>query len=105
MLRYRSNDQSEEEPMSATAMEHGSEVQTFRRQARMAHQVVRINVDGITHEESLIRPQPGGNCLNWIVGHLVWVYLGGLPAVGRAPMMERSGLSQYARGGPPLEDP
>ena len=91
--------------MSATVTDNTSEVQSFRRQAWMAQRVVRLNVEGVTHEESLIQPNPGGNCLNWIVGHLVWVYLGGLRVVGQTPPMEQSELSQYARGGPPLEDP
>lgn len=29
------------------------------------------NLEGITHEESLIVPETGGNCLNWVVGHIV----------------------------------
>lgn len=29
------------------------------------------NLEGITHEESLIVPDPGGNCLNWVLGHIV----------------------------------
>jgi uncharacterized damage-inducible protein DinB len=29
------------------------------------------NLEGITHEESFIEPQPGGNCLNWVLGHIV----------------------------------
>ncbi|HET9455381.1 MAG TPA: DinB family protein [Gemmatimonadaceae bacterium] len=29
------------------------------------------NLEGITHEESLIVPEAGGNCLNWVVGHIV----------------------------------
>ncbi|HYC52332.1 MAG TPA: DinB family protein [Gemmatimonadaceae bacterium] len=29
------------------------------------------NLEGITHEDSLVLPQPGGNPLNWVVGHIV----------------------------------
>lgn len=29
------------------------------------------NLEGITHEDSLVRPQPAGNCANWILGHIV----------------------------------
>jgi hypothetical protein len=65
---------------------------------------VRRNVEGITHEESLLQPEPSGNCLNWIVGHLVWAYAGALPLVQQTPMLDKDHLSQYARGGPPLTD-
>jgi uncharacterized damage-inducible protein DinB len=90
--------------MIATA-ESASEVQSFRYQARLVHQVVRRNVEDITHEESVRQPEPGGNCLNWILGHLVWAYGGALPLVGQTPTLEQDRLSQYARGGPPLTDP
>ena len=29
------------------------------------------NLAGITHEESFVRPAPAGNCLNWVLGHIV----------------------------------
>jgi hypothetical protein len=29
------------------------------------------NLDGVSNEESLITPQPCGNCLNWVLGHVV----------------------------------
>ena len=53
------------------ATDTASEVQSFRHQAQIANTVVKRNLEGLTHEESLVQPQPGGNCLNWIVGHLV----------------------------------
>jgi hypothetical protein len=28
-------------------------------------------LDGLSQADSLLQPQPGGNCLNWVVGHLV----------------------------------
>jgi uncharacterized damage-inducible protein DinB len=91
--------------MSAPPMDAVSELQLFRQQARMAHQVVRLNIEGLTHEESLIQPRAGGNCLNWIVGHLVWVYAGALPMLQQEPPIAPGPLSRYARGTPPLRDP
>ena len=35
------------------------------------HSVVLVNLEDITPEESLIRPVGGGNCANWIVGHML----------------------------------
>lgn len=29
------------------------------------------NLEGVTHEESLREPQPAGNCLNWVLGHIM----------------------------------
>lgn len=91
--------------MSAPAADIATELQTFRDQARMADRVLRRNVDGVTHEESLRQPERGGNCLNWVVGHLVWVYAGALELLGQDPVLDRGSLARYARGAPPLESP
>ena len=32
---------------------------------------IRLNGADMTHEESLIAPQPGGNCANWVLGHII----------------------------------
>lgn len=29
------------------------------------------NLEGITHDESLVQPESGGNSLNWVLGHIV----------------------------------
>jgi len=33
--------------------------------------VIDLNTEGLTHEESLLDPQPEGNSLNWILGHIL----------------------------------
>jgi len=33
--------------------------------------ILRKQTDGLTTKDSLLQPQPGGNCLNWVMGHLV----------------------------------
>ena len=91
--------------MTTTASESAGDVEVFRRSARTTHKVVRLNVDGLTQEESLIQPRPAGNCLNWVVGHLLWVYDGMLPTLGQKPVMGKDALRRYARGTPPLRDP
>jgi uncharacterized damage-inducible protein DinB len=64
-----------------------------------------MNTGGISHEESLRQPQPGGNCLNWVVGHLVCIYDNILPLLGQEPVMEKGALRCYDRGSPQLQDP
>lgn len=91
--------------MATAALETLSEVGVYRHQAGMIRHVVRMNVDGVTQEESLIQPEPGGSCLNWVVGHLVNIYDATLPLLGQKPVMEEGALKRYARGTPPLKDP
>jgi len=33
-------------------------------------EILQSQMEGLTQKESLIQPQPGGNCLNWVLGHL-----------------------------------
>lgn len=35
------------------------------------HQVLQVTLEGLSHEDCLKRPEPGGNCINWILGHLL----------------------------------
>src|SRR5262245_18853665 len=35
------------------------------------YSMLKMNLAGIDHEASLVSPEPGGNCLNWVVRHVV----------------------------------
>lgn len=89
--------------MTATAAETLAEVELLRHQTQLTTKVLHANVNGLTQEESLIQPHPGGNCLNWVVGHVVCIYNHVLPMLGQ----ETAGgdLSRYDRGSAPIENP
>jgi len=91
--------------MTSAVSETLKEVEVLRHQAQITRKVLDLNLDGVTHEESLIQPTPGGNCLNWVVGHLLWTYHQMLPLVGQKPVLEEAALKRYARGTPALESP
>lgn len=66
---------------------------------------LHTNVKGLTHEESLRSPQPGGNCLNWVVGHIVNARQTWLTKVlGEAPLFDDDTIARYRRGSEPLTD-
>jgi uncharacterized damage-inducible protein DinB len=81
-----------------------SDTDTWRSQNQMARDVVRANINGLSHEDSLVQPQPGGNCLNWVLGHLLSVYDGTLPLLGQQPVLGSEVLKHYVRGGEPIRD-
>jgi hypothetical protein len=64
-----------------------NEIEVLRQQARTTQRVIRLNVEGISHEQSLIQPQPAGNCLNWVIGHLVAAYESIFPLLGQEPVI------------------
>jgi hypothetical protein len=43
---------------------------TLAHQLELSSQVLGRNLEGLSQEDSLVGPQKGGNCLNWVVGHL-----------------------------------
>lgn len=90
--------------MTTAAPATVSEVEMFRHQGRMIRTVVGMNVEGVSQEESLIQPSPGGNCLNWVVGHLTCIYNKMLPMLGQERVMEEGVLKRYDRGAPPMRD-
>jgi len=66
---------------------------------------LKMNLEGLTHEESLVQPQPAGNCLNWIVGHILANRTGMLGLLGRDPVWNEEEAKPYQRGSEPLTDP
>ena len=77
----------------------------LRHQAGMVHQVVRLNTAGLSQAESLIQPQSAGNCMNWIVGHLLSVYNQALPLVHQEAVDRNGSLDRYKRGSAPVRSP
>lgn len=91
--------------MSTAVRAATSEIEVFLSQARTIDSVVRLNLEGINHEESLYQPQPAGNCLNWVLGHLLFVYQQVFPLLHQKPVMGGDALDRYRRGSAPLNGP
>jgi hypothetical protein len=82
-----------------------STIDNLRYQGHLTQTVVRLNLDGMTHEDSLVQPHPAGNCSNWVIGHLLTIYTDALPLLGQKAVRPREELSHYARGAPPIKHP
>ena len=62
---------------------------------------INRNLEDVSNDESLVRPQPAGNCLNWVLGHIV-VYRGTmLKVIGRSPVLDDVAAAPYKRGSQP----
>jgi hypothetical protein len=80
-------------------------VETCLIQFQISNMVLRANVGDVTHEESLIMPKPAGNCLNWVLGHLVATRSNFLAGIGEKPPWNEADCKHYDRHGPPLTNP
>lgn len=90
--------------MAAQVSSANAEIEVFRHQARSIHQVVHMQTEGVTQDESLVQPRQAGNCLNWVVGHLITVYNNALQLLGQEAVGAPDVLARYQRGSLPMED-
>jgi hypothetical protein len=67
--------------------------------------VIRRMTDGLTHADSLLTPASGGNCLNWVLGHILVNRGRVLVALGAVPPWEDVLAARYLTGGEPLTNP
>ena len=79
-------------------------VDALRKLFDINHQALGMNVKGLTHEESLIQPPGGGNCLNWVAGHIVATRNLVLGLLGEEPIWGEAEAARYKRGSAPIRD-
>lgn len=73
------------------------------RQFELNHRVTHRNIQDVTHEESLVPPAPAGNCLNWVLGHVLATRNLVLASLGEPPVLDAAKAAPYERGAtPPL---
>jgi uncharacterized damage-inducible protein DinB len=66
-------------------------------------QALERNLEGFTHDESLVAPQPAGNCANWVLGHVVVHRSAVLEMLGAQRLWTESEGDPYGFGSKPLE--
>lgn len=67
-------------------------------QLTFTHFAALKNLAGVTHEESLRAPHGGGNCMNWVLGHIVYSRSGIARALGAAVLLPKDRAAVYERG-------
>ena len=87
--------------MSAT-LQSTSDIAILKGQNRTIQFAVKINSESISHPESLVSPAPGGNNMNWVLGHIVCVYNHVLPMVGQPTVLDYDKVKRYDRGSAPI---
>jgi uncharacterized damage-inducible protein DinB len=70
--------------------------QQLTQQFALMYSTAAANLKDVTQEQSVEQPPAGGNCANWILGHLINIHNGLMSLVGAAPVWESD---QLARAG------
>ena len=66
--------------------------------------VIRMQTRDLTQAESMIQPPFQGNCLNWVVGHILTSRDTILKLMKLVPVLSAEELAIYDRGSEPLTD-
>lgn len=69
-------------------------VTAFERNANYVH----THLAGLSHAEALIQPPAPGNCILWIMGHIVCYRNYILGALGEPPVLPEAQAARFARG-------
>ena len=64
--------------------------------------VLNKNTEGVTHEMSLVAPPPGGNCMNWVLVHILSTRIPILKLAVADPIWTDAEAETYRRGSRPL---
>jgi hypothetical protein len=66
---------------------------------------IRVNTEGISDTEALLQPDPGGNCMNWVMGHILASREGALNVFGEPAVLAPETTARYKRGSAPIAGP
>jgi uncharacterized damage-inducible protein DinB len=81
------------------------DAESIRQMLAFATRMMAVNLEGFTHDEALAQPPGGGNCVNWIVGHVIVHRNHILRALGHAPVWGADDDARYDRGSGPITGP
>jgi uncharacterized damage-inducible protein DinB len=70
---------------------------------RLSHGALRMNLATLEHDDTLVQPQPAGNCINWVVAHILAVRDQMFALVGLEPVLGDRGL-RYRRSSQPVRE-
>ena len=68
----------------------------LKQQYHFFYLTAKGNLDGMSAEDSVAQPSPGGNCANWILGHVVGAHNAAMGLVNQAPVLESDDLARAA---------
>ncbi len=77
--------------------------ETFTHLFELNKFCTKKNTEGFTQADSLVQPSGGGNCCNWILGHIVSTRNVILNLLGEQPIWSEQEAELYQRGSNPIK--
>lgn len=69
----------------------------IRTHYEFAYRTIAMNTEGMSQDDSLRQPVGGGNCANWILGHVIDVHNDVMQLLGEAPVWDSDALRRTER--------
>jgi hypothetical protein len=69
------------------------------------HEMIQMHLKGVTQTDSMLQLPFEGNCLNWVVGHILDTYSICLEWMGQPAIRSEAEARTYGYGSEPLTDP
>ncbi|MBK8137464.1 MAG: DinB family protein [Chloroflexi bacterium] len=79
-------------------MNPSSLLTTYQRSGK----VMLLNLEGVSHQQSLWSPAANVNCVNWLAGHLISARTNITLAVGGTPVWDDATRARYKGGSPAI---
>jgi hypothetical protein len=74
----------------------------FIRLFSIENDLIKSQTEGLTQADTLIQPQPTGNCMNWVLGHILENQITMLTVLGGASPVDPAALIIYKRESDPI---
>ena len=76
--------------------------QDFIRLFTIENKLIKSQTEGLSHADTLIQPRPSGNCMNWVLGHILENQVTLLIALGVTSPIDPEALTIYQRDSEPI---
>jgi hypothetical protein len=77
-------------------------IQDFTRLLSIEHNLIHTQTEGLIQADTLIQPQPSGNCMNWVLGHTLDNQITLLTLLGKESPVDPAILERYRRDSEPV---
>jgi len=64
--------------------------------------MIKTQAEGLTHADSLLQPPVPGNCLNWVLGHILDTRDGIVQQLGHPALISEAQAKRYGYGSEPV---
>jgi uncharacterized damage-inducible protein DinB len=64
--------------------------------------IIRMQTEGLTHEDSLLQPSFRSNCMNWVLGHIATNRNRVLTTLGEEPVLSAEETVRYETSSDPI---